>query len=104
MPSKSIEGRLDEVFKAVLTLKNMDECYRFFEDICTISELLAMSQRFEVAKMLKSGSVYSEIVKKTGASTATISRVNRSLQYGAEGYAVAFERLKAQEEDGAKTE
>ena len=73
----------------------MEECYNFFEDLCTVQELKALSQRLQVASMLSDGKVYSDIVAKTGASTATISRVNRSLNYGCDGYKVIFERLKA---------
>ncbi len=84
----------DFLFQAILSLKNTDECYQFFEDLCTVSELKAMAQRIVVAKMLSEKCVYSEIVKKTGASTATISRVNRSLEYGCDAYAMIFNRLK----------
>ena len=77
---------IDKVFEAILSLETVDECYRFFEDICTISELKALAQRLEVARMLDEGSIYEEIVSKTGASTATISRVKRCLVYGADGY------------------
>jgi len=91
--SKLDRNSLGLLFKAILSLKTPEECYRFFEDLCTINELLAMSQRIEVAKMLKESMTYSEIAEKTGASTATISRVNRSLEYGAEGYSVILERL-----------
>lgn len=94
MSSKIIDGKMDGLFDAILTLKNREECYRFFEDLCTISELLAMEQRFSVAKMLREGRVYSDIVKDTGASTATISRVNRSYHYGADGYAMVLDRLE----------
>jgi TrpR-related protein YerC/YecD len=72
----------------------MDECYRFFDDLCTAQELMALTQRLLVASMLSDGKVYSDIVSKTGASTATISRVNRSLNYGSDGYQGIFERLK----------
>ncbi len=82
--------------QAVLQLKNLDECYDFFEDLCTMTELKSMSQRLVVAKMLREKSVYSEIVAATGASTATISRVNRSLIYGCNGYDAIFERLLAE--------
>ena len=85
---------VDHLFEAILTLKNIDECYTFFEDICTINELLSLSQRFEVARMLRQQKTYLEIADKTGASTATISRVNRSLNYGNDGYDMVFERLK----------
>lgn len=84
---------VDHLFQAVLTLKNTEECYLFFEDVCTVNELLSLSQRYEVAKMLREGSTYLEIADRTGASTATISRVNRSLNYGSDGYDMVFERL-----------
>ena len=76
----------DRLFEAILTLKSVDECYKFFEDVCTIKEIKAISQRLEVARMLTEKQLYSKIVAETGASTATISRVNRSLMYGSEGY------------------
>ncbi|NLD86937.1 MAG: TrpR-like protein, YerC/YecD [Clostridiales bacterium] len=84
---------MDRLFEAVLTLETIDDCYAFFDDLCTISELKAMSQRFQVAEMLNRKSVYSDIVKTTGASTATISRVNRCLHYGSDGYKRVLERL-----------
>ncbi len=74
------------LYEAILQLRNLDECSRFFADLCTVTELRAMEQRFEVAELLQEGDVYSEIARKTGASTATISRVNRALQYGTGGY------------------
>lgn len=83
----------DLLFNSILTLKSLDECYAFFEDICTIKEIQSIAQRVMVAKMLTDGRVYSDIVNETGASTATISRVNRSLNYGNDGYTVAFDRL-----------
>lgn len=89
----------NEFYKAILTLKNLDECYAFFEDLCTIKEIQSMAQRYIVAKMLKENKVYSEIVEKTGASTATISRVNRSLNYGNDGYDIVFKRLKEDEKN-----
>ncbi len=76
----------DQLFTAILSLKDQEQCYHFFEDICTVSELKAMAQRLEVARMLDSGCIYEQIVEKTGASTATISRVKRCLVYGADGY------------------
>ena len=80
--SKNIRTEaVDKLFDAILSLKDKEECYRFFEDVCTINELLSLSQRFEVAKMLRERKTYLEIAEKTGASTATISRVNRSLNY-----------------------
>ena len=84
---------LDLLFEAILCLKDKEECYTFFEDICTVDELLSITQRFEVAKMLREQRTYLEIAEKTGASTATISRVNRSLNYGNDGYDMVFERM-----------
>lgn len=84
---------VDWLFEAILTLKNKEECYTFFEDICTVNELLSLSQRYEVAKMLREKKTYLEIAEKTGASTATISRVNRSLNYGNDGYDMTFKRM-----------
>lgn len=88
---------VDFLFEAILALETVDECYRFFEDLCTVPELKAMSQRLSVAKMLSQKRVYSEIVNETGASTATISRVNRSLNYGQDGYEMVFGRLDNKE-------
>ena len=85
------------LFEAVLQLENVEECYQFFEDVCTINELLSLSQRFEVAKMLTENKTYLEIAEQTGASTATISRVNRSLNYGNDGYEMVFARMKENE-------
>ena len=84
---------VDYLFDAILSLKSREECYSFFEDVCTINEILSLSQRFEVAAMLRSGKTYLEIAEKTGASTATISRVNRSLNYGNDGYDMVFQRI-----------
>lgn len=92
--SKLESKEMDILFKAILSLENLEECYRFFDDICTINELQALAQRLEVAKMLKEKCTYLEIAYKTGASTATISRVNRCLNYGAEGYNLVLERLE----------
>lgn len=94
------DQHLDDLFEAILSLENKEECYDFFEDICTVLELKSISQRYEVAKMLSNRYVYSDIVAATGASTATISRVNRSINYGCGGYAMVFKRL----EDRKKTE
>ena len=94
MNTKLKDMNVDYLFKAILSLETMDECYNFFDDLCTVPELQALSQRLEVARMLSEGRVYSDIVAKTGASTATISRVNRSLNYGSDGYKVVFERVK----------
>ena len=85
---------VDSLFDAILTLKNRDECYAFFEDLCIVNELLSLSQRFEVASMLKDHRTYLDIAEKTGASTATISRVNRSLNYGNDGYELVFDRIQ----------
>lgn len=87
------DENVDFLFKAILELKNVEECYDFFEDLCTIKELKSISQRIVVAKMLRDNCVYNDIVEKTGASTATISRVNRSLRYGTDGYEKIFERI-----------
>ncbi len=84
----------DQLCEAVLKLETVEECYQFFEDICTISEIKAMSQRLEVARMLQDHHTYDDIVSRTGASTATISRVKRCLNYGADGYSLVFDRLK----------
>lgn len=93
--SKNIKTKeVDSLFDAVLNLKSREECYLFFGDVCTINELLSLSQRFEVARMLRDGKTYLEIAEKTGASTATISRVNRSLNYGNDGYELVFNRMK----------
>ena len=87
------DNQLDDLFEAILSLETKEECYNFFEDLCTVLELKSISQRFEVAKMLSNHFVYSDIVAETGASTATISRVNRSINYGAGGYSLVFKRL-----------
>ena len=90
--------RNENMYKAILTLKTVDECMKFFDDLCTVSELLAMEQRFQVAVCLNNGMIYNDILAETGASSATISRVNRSPQYGNDGYAIVFERMKEQEQ------
>lgn len=92
MNPKLQDLNLDYLFDAILSLKNQEDCYAFFDDLCTVPELKALSQRLTVAKMLNEKCVYSDIVAKTGASTATISRVNRSLSYGSNGYKIIFER------------
>ena len=104
MSKKIHTEAVDHLFEAVLCLENKEECYTFFEDVCTINELLSLSQRFEVARMLRQKKTYLEISEKTGASTATISRVNRSLNYGSDGYELIFERLadKQQTEESDK--
>ena len=88
---------VDKLFRAILTLKDVDECYRFFEDACTIKEILEIAGRFEVACQLTENKSYQQISKDTGVSTTTISRVNRCLQYGGGGYRTAIERLKEEE-------
>ena len=93
MSKKIRTEAVDYLFSAILSLKDKEECYTFFEDICTINELLSLSQRFEVARMLREKNTYTEISEKTGASTATISRVNRCLVYGNDGYAMVMDRL-----------
>ncbi len=93
MPRKREDENLDFLFNSILQLENLEECYDFFEDLCTVQELKSLSQRIVVAKMLSEKCVYTDIVTKTGASTATISRVNRSLQYGCDGYDIVFKRL-----------
>lgn len=97
MVDKLKGNEADDLFKAILSLNDIDECYAFFEDLCTIKEIKSMTQRFAVAKMLRKKRVYNEIVEKTGASTATISRVNRSLLYGNDGYDMVLDRLKDKE-------
>lgn len=89
--------RNEDMYKAILSLRTLDECMRFFDDLCTAPELIAMEQRFRVAHCLNNGMIYNDILAETGASSATISRVNRSLQYGAGGYELVFERLKESE-------
>lgn len=89
----------DQLCKAVLLLEDSEDCYQFFEDICTISEIKAFAQRLEVARMLRNRHTYDEIVERTGASTATISRVKRCLNYGADGYKSVLERLEEKERE-----
>ncbi|MDO5778970.1 MAG: YerC/YecD family TrpR-related protein [Clostridium sp.] len=99
MSLKDLEFKndLDMLFKAILELQNIEECYKFFEDIATITELKAISQRIQVAKMLKEKKVYTEIAEATGASTATISRVNKCLNYGQDGYNIVLDRIDSKE-------
>ena len=96
------EMNLKPLFEAILKLESVDECYCFFEDLCTISEIKAMSQRLEVAKMLMAGDTFNTIVEKTGASSAIVSRVNRNLQNGSEGYEIAFSRMDGKEDGNAE--
>lgn len=96
--SKFHDELTDQLFEAILCLNDLGECYRFFEDICTVNEIKSLAQRLEVARMLKADKTYNEIADKTHASTATISRVNRSLHYGADGYKLILDRLYSKEE------
>ena len=93
MNDKLKDAATDLLFSAVLSLRSINECYAFFEDICTIAELKSLTQRLHVAMMLQKGRTYTEICDETGVSTATISRVNRSLEYGADGYKTVLDRL-----------
>lgn len=88
---------MDRLMEGILQLENVEECYAFFEDLCTINELVSLEQRFEVATMLRENRTYNEVAEVTGASTATISRVNRSLNYGNDGYDLVLQRLKEKE-------
>ena len=92
------KDRNENMYKAILSLETVEECMKFFDDLCTVSELLAMEQRYQVASCLDDGMIYNDILAETGASSATISRVNRSLQYGNGGYAIVFERTKEAKE------
>ena len=98
MNKQNKKPRSDELYKAILKLETLEECKHFFDDLCTVTELQALEQRYQVATFLSKGMIYNEILEKTGASSATISRVNRSLQYGKGGYAVVFERLAEDEQ------
>jgi|GEM_PF-66539 len=95
---------LDQLFDAILTLKNKEECYRFFDDLCTINEIQSLSQRLEVARLLQEGSKYHEIEKETGASTATISRVKRCLNYGNDAYKMVLDRLDDKQSNKGQVE
>ncbi len=97
MNPKTNNKNIEDLFEAILTLQTMDECYSFFGDLCTAIEIDTLSQRFEVAKMLREQHIYADIVNATGASTATISRVNRSVNYGSGGYDIALSRMKEKE-------
>lgn len=101
--SKMKSEETDHLFEAILSLKNLEECYRFFDDLCTFSEIQAMTQRLQVAEMLEAGSTFSQISKEIGVSSATITRVNKCLGYGADGYKIILARLNGlhtQEENG----
>ena len=99
MNEKLKDEAADLLFNAVLSLESVDECYNFFEDLCTVAEIKSMAQRLHVAVMLRQGKTYTDICQKTGVSTATISRVNRALEYGADGYKLALSRLDAAASD-----
>ncbi len=98
MSNKVRNEAVDRLFDAILTLKNREECYAFFTDVCTMNEISSLAQRFEVAGMLRDKKTYLDISEKTGASTATISRVNRSLNYGSDGYQIVWDHLKEKEQ------
>ena len=100
MSKSGKKGESDTLYQAILTLQSLDECKKFFQDLCTVSELRAMEQRFEVAVLLKQGMIYNDILERTGASSATISRVNRSLAFGHGGYQTFFERQAERKERG----
>jgi TrpR-related protein YerC/YecD len=97
--NKLRKRELEQLFKAVLTLRNVEECYQFFDDLCTVGEIKSLAQRLEVARMLRKGYTYSQIETETGASTATISRVKRCLHYGTDGYKLVLERLEEEEKE-----
>ena len=99
MNKKLKDEQTDQLFEGMLKLQSVEECYRFFEDLCTISEIKAMAQRFQVAVMLDEQRVYTDIEQETGASSATISRVNKSLLYGEDGYRLVLERLKEEDNE-----
>ena len=92
------KAKSDRLYQAILTLETEEECYNFFQDLCTISELRSMEQRYEVATLLNDGMIYNDILEKTGASSATISRVNRSLNYGTDAYRMIFARMRDEDE------
>ena len=98
MNKRPKKPRNEKLYEAILSLRDLDECMRFFDDLCTVSELMAMEQRYQVAACLNEGMIYNDILAQTGASSATISRVNRSLQYGKGGYELVFNRLEEKQE------
>ena len=98
MNKRPKKPRNEKLYEAILSLRDLDECMRFFDDLCTVTELMAMEQRYQVASCLNEGMIYNDILAETGASSATISRVNRSLQYGSGGYDIAFSRMKEKDE------
>ena len=98
MNKQQKKPRSEKLYEAILSLRDLDECMRFFDDLCTVTELMAMEQRYQVARCLSDGMIYNDILAETGASSATISRVNRALQYGRGGYGAVIERMKEQEQ------
>lgn len=98
MNKRPKKPRNQAMYEAILSLKTVEECMIFFDDLCTVTELMALEQRYQVASCLHEGMIYNDILAETGASSATISRVNRSLQYGKGGYAIVFDRLEHKEE------
>lgn len=102
MQIDKLRGReLDQLFQSILSLKDLEECYRFFDDLCTINEIQSLAQRLEVARMLRDGNTYHKIETETGASTATISRVKRRLNYGNDAYIMALDRVKANQSESS---
>ena len=99
MNEKMRDEKTDRLFRGILSLKTVDECYDFFDDLCTVSEIREMSRRFLAAKLLNENAVYTDIVERTGLSSATISRVNRCLKYGADGYVTVLSRMKDEEDN-----
>ncbi len=99
MNKNTNQPRNDDLYKAIMKLRDLDECKKFFDDLCSVSELRAMEQRFQVAELLHRGMIYNDILEATGASSATISRVNRSLRYGNDGYEAVFSRMENGGED-----
>ena len=102
MPDKLKSAEMDVLFKAMLSLESVEECYAFFEDLCTVNELKSMAQRLQVALLLDKGETYTDIVSLTGASTATISRVNRCLNYGTDGYSNILKKLSEEGINGER--
>lgn len=102
MQIDKLRGReLDQLFQSILSLKDLEECYRFFDDLCTINEIQSLAQRLEVARILRDGNTYHKIETETGASTATISRVKRRLNYGNDAYIMALDRVKANQSESS---
>jgi len=97
MNKRRIKPRSEALYKAILSLQTEEECMKFFDDLCTVTELMAIEQRYQVASCLHNGMIYNDILAETGASSATISRVNRSLQYGQGGYQIVFDRLEQEQ-------